>query len=38
LFRRLGPHEQRRGSMAIRPHVASTRPAFETEIDLVIGG
>ena len=38
LFRRLAPDEQRRVSMAIRPHAASTRPAFETEIDLVIGG
>ena len=38
LFRRLAPDEQRRISMAIRPRVASTRPAFETEIDLVIGG
>ena len=38
LFRRLAPDEQRRVSMAIRPHAASPRPAFETEIDLVIGG
>ena len=38
LFRRLAPDEQRRVSMAIRPHAASPRSAFETEIDLVIGG
>lgn len=38
LFRRLTPSEQRRVSMAIRPRAASMRPAFETEIDLVIGG
>jgi protocatechuate 3,4-dioxygenase beta subunit len=38
LFRRLAPSEQRRVSMAIRPRIASPRPAFETEIDLVIGG
>ena len=38
LFRRLAPSEQRRVSMAIRPRAASPRPAFETEIDLVIGG
>ena len=38
LFRRLGPDEQRRVSMAITPRVASIRPAFDTEIDLVIEG
>ncbi len=38
LFRRLAPNEQRRVSMAIRPRAASPRPAFETDIDLVIGG
>jgi len=38
LFRRLAPDEQRRVSMAIRPRAASPRPAFETKIDLVIGG
>jgi protocatechuate 3,4-dioxygenase beta subunit len=38
LFRRLAQDEQRRVSMAIRPRVAFTRPDFETEIDLVIGG
>ncbi len=38
LFRRLAPSEQRRVSMAIRPRATSPRPAFETEIDLVIGG
>ncbi len=38
LFRRLAPSEQRRVSMTIRPRAASPRPAFETEIDLVIGG
>ncbi len=38
LFRRLEPDERRRVSMAIRPRLASTNPAFETEIDLVIGG
>ena len=37
LFRRLSPDEQRRVSMAIKPRAASPRPAFETEIDLVIG-
>ncbi len=36
LFRRLGPDEQRRVSMAIRPRATSPRPTFETEIDLVI--
>ncbi len=38
LFRRLAPDGQRRVSMAIRPRAASPRPAFKTEIDLVIGG
>ncbi len=38
LFRRLAPSEQRRVSMAIRPRAESPRPAFETNIDLVIGG
>ncbi len=38
LFRRLAPDGQRRVSMAIRPRAASRSPAFETEIDLVIGG
>ena len=37
LFQRLSPSEQRRVLMAIKPHAASPRPAFETEIDLVIG-
>jgi protocatechuate 3,4-dioxygenase beta subunit len=38
LFRRLAPDEQGRVSMVITPRVASPQPAFETEIDLVIGG
>ena len=38
LFRRLAQSEKRRVSMAIRPRAASPRPAFETDIDLVIGG
>ncbi len=38
LFRRLAPDEQRRVSMAIRPRAASPHPAYETNIDLVIGG
>ena len=37
LFRRLALDAQHRVSMAIRPRTASLRPAFETEIDLVIG-
>lgn len=36
LFRRLALDARRRVSMAIRPRSASPRPAFETEIDLVI--
>jgi protocatechuate 3,4-dioxygenase beta subunit len=36
LFRRLALEEQNRVLMAIRPRVASSRGAFETEIDLVI--
>jgi protocatechuate 3,4-dioxygenase beta subunit len=38
LFRRLAPDQQRSVSMAIRPRAASPRPAFETEIDLLLGG
>ncbi len=38
LFRRLGPDEQRRVSMVIRPRAASPRSAFETAIDLVVEG
>ena len=38
LYRRLAMDEQRRVSMAIKPRTASSRPAFDTEIDLVIGG
>ncbi len=37
LFRRLSTDEQRRVSMAIKPSASPRRPAFETEIDLVIG-
>ncbi len=37
LFRRLSLDGQRRVSMAIRPRATSPRPAFETDIDLVIG-
>ena len=36
LFRRLAPDERRRVSMVITPRAASSRPAYETEIDLVI--
>ncbi len=36
LFRRLTPEEQDRVLMAIRPRVASSHGAFETDIDLVI--
>ena len=38
LFRRLAPDEQRRVLMVIKPRAASPRTAFETEIDLVLGG
>ncbi len=38
LFHRLSPEQQSRVLMAIRPRAASSRPAFETEIDLVIAG
>ncbi len=37
LFRRLATEERRRVLMTIRARAASPRPAFETEIDLVIG-
>jgi len=37
LFRRTAPDARRRVSMVIVPRVVSPRPAFETEIDLVIG-
>ena len=38
LFRRLAPEARGRVSMTIRARAASPRPAFETEIDLVIAG
>jgi protocatechuate 3,4-dioxygenase beta subunit len=38
LFSRLTQSEQRRVSMVVRPRAESPHPAFETDIDLVIGG
>ncbi len=37
LFRRLAPEARHRVSMTLRARGESSRPAFETEIDLVIG-
>jgi protocatechuate 3,4-dioxygenase beta subunit len=38
LFSRLTQSEQRRVSMVVRPRAESQHLAFETDIDLVIGG